>query len=291
MKGGNEVTFRLDRTVTLVAGSLRKMACATPVKATLPILMYHSISDIPKKVSHPYFQTNTTPPVFRRQLGILRENGLLAITLKEALDHYTGFSGWPDRSVVLTFDDGYRDFSLHALPMLKEHDSRATVFVTVNMVGRRSPLFDSRECMSWDEIRRISNEGTEIGSHAMNHGRLNELSRAALEYEMKNSKSILEDKTGKPVCSFSSPYAFPDHDKRFVLEYSNIARKSGYLGAVTTRIGIENHPDSLYLLRRIPMNDHDDDKLFRAKIEGDYDWLGTIQGIKKSFFSKAMDVR
>jgi len=39
---------------------------------------------------------------------------------------------------------------------------------------------------------------------------------------MKNSKSILEDKTGKPVCSFSSPYAFPDHDKRFVLEYSNI---------------------------------------------------------------------
>jgi len=41
-----------------------------------------------EEVSHPYFQTNTTPPVFRRQLGILRENGLHAITLKEALSIY-----------------------------------------------------------------------------------------------------------------------------------------------------------------------------------------------------------
>jgi peptidoglycan/xylan/chitin deacetylase (PgdA/CDA1 family) len=253
--------------------------------------MYHSISDIPKKVSHPYLQTNTTLPVFRRQMGIIRENGLDTITLKEALEHYNGFSGWPDRAVVLTFDDGYRDFALEALPVLKEHHFRATVFVTINMVGRRSPLFDNRDCMSWDEIRRISDEGTEIGSHAMNHRRLNELSSADLEYEMRNSKSILEDRTGKPVFTFSSPYAFPDHDKRFVREYSDIARKSGYLGAVTTCIGIENHPDTLYLLRRIPMNEHDDDRFFRAKIEGDYDWLGTIQGIKKSFFWKAVDAR
>jgi peptidoglycan/xylan/chitin deacetylase (PgdA/CDA1 family) len=284
-------TFRLDRTVTLAAGILRRWARARRARPTLPILMYHSVSGVPKKVSHPYFQTNTTPPVFRRQMEALRESGLRAVTLGEAVEHYARFNEWADRSVVLTFDDGYRDFSHNALPVLREYRFGATVFVTVAMVGRRAPLFDNRDCMNWEEIRRISGEGTEIGSHAMTHRRFHGLPATVLEYEMGNSKRAIEDETGKPVVSFAIPYAFPDHDRRFATEYSGIARRSGYRCAVTTRIGVEDHPDSLYLLRRIPVNEHDDERLFKAKIEGDYDWMGTVQAAKKYLFTAATDAR
>jgi peptidoglycan/xylan/chitin deacetylase (PgdA/CDA1 family) len=145
--------------------------------------------------------------------------------------------------------------------------------------------------MSWEEIREISNNGTEIGSHAMNHARFHGLTGSDLEYEMGNSRRVIEDETGKPVLSFAIPYAFPEYDERFATGYSDIARKSGYRGAVTTRIGVENHPDSLYLLRRIPVNEHDDERFFKAKIEGDYDWMGTIQAAKKYLFPAKTDAR
>jgi peptidoglycan/xylan/chitin deacetylase (PgdA/CDA1 family) len=188
----------------------------------------------------------------------------------------------PDKFVVLTFDDGYKDFNTHAFPILKQYGFSATVFLPTNFVDRRRKLgLKGKEHLTWDEVRELQSKGVTIGSHTVTHSQLRLLKGQEIEFEIKKSKQTIEDEIGKLIQSFSYPYAFPEENMGFKVFIRSILEKYGYENAVSTRIGTVTKAEDKFLLKRIPANSGDDIPLFKAKLDGNYDWIYKPQYLSK----------
>jgi peptidoglycan/xylan/chitin deacetylase (PgdA/CDA1 family) len=274
--------MRLDRTLTLaVFGPLQRLI-ARGGDASIPILMYHSIARDLDDAQHPYLRTVTSPAVFARQIGLLRAGGYAAITLTEALGlleaaDVGAMRGEP--KVVITFDDGFRDFHIEAFPILEKAGFAATVFLPSAFIGKT--FITGRECMSATEVRTLADKGIEFGSHSVSHRRLVDLGPDELGAELRDSKAAIEDVVGRAVTTFSYPFRFPEQDSRFTAMLARLLDECGYRGGVTTSIGRSRPNDDRRFLPRLPVNDCDDEPLLRAKLSGHYDWLRSGQRLRK----------
>jgi peptidoglycan/xylan/chitin deacetylase (PgdA/CDA1 family) len=97
-------------------------------RSAIPVLMYHSVSKDLEPGRRPYYQLATSPERFRRQMHLLRDRGYHAIGLSDAQRLASGHAaGEAAHPVVITFDDGFRDFLTSAWPVLEELQFAATV--------------------------------------------------------------------------------------------------------------------------------------------------------------------
>lgn len=287
--------FRLDRFLTLYLFNPLNRIIERNSGTRIPILMYHSVSDRDADVSHPYYQTNTRPEIFSRQMQFLADNNYNVISLSEAINLISGQSlsasspvtghrslvtGAP-RYTVLTWDDGYLDFYTNAFPILEKLGFTASVFLPTGFIADHRRTFKGRDCLKWDEIRVLSSRGIDFGSHTIGHHQLYVEERNKIESELKHSKEDIEQNMRQQVHAFSYPFAFPDQDVQFVGFLKNTLQELGYKFGVTTRIGTASNDDDLYFLKRLPINNEDDTSMFAAKLEGSYDWLYEPQRLYK----------
>jgi len=271
--------FRLDRAVTL--GLIRPVreVFSRQAQNRIPILMYHSIQDGASD-RRPYFDINTSPDRFAQQMKFLREQGYRTVHLEEAWK-LLAEDRRDSRYVVITFDDGYRDFLTAAYPIMAEFGHTAALFVPSGLIQDERAHFQQRECLTWSEIRELHTNGIEIGSHSVTHRELKFLRTSELEAEVSDSKQTIEDKIGHSIRSFSYPYAFPESEAVFSQTLRELLEKHGYQNGVTTIIGSSSRDSDRFLLPRLPVNSWDDVPLFRAKLEGHYDWLHAAQYLAK----------
>ncbi len=103
--------------------------------------------------------------------------------------------------VIITFDDGLSDNYTNAYPILKELGLKAYFFILVGKAGTDG-------YMDWRQIRQLRDGGMVIGSHGMTHRILTELNDKELDYELKNSKTILENKLGHRIDFLPIPRGF-----------------------------------------------------------------------------------
>jgi peptidoglycan/xylan/chitin deacetylase (PgdA/CDA1 family) len=304
--------MRLDRLMTLYfVHPLRKILCQKE-GVRISILMYHSILDQDDPGRHPYFQTNTRPEVFARQMQFLADNDYQVISLSEAVSLLTHqpsnqatiyrreagsslvsqfpnqpvtSSGAPITSprkyVVLTWDDAHRDYHDRAWPILKKFGYAATMFLPTGYIDNERKRLNGKDCLTWDEAKALAADGSAFEAHTVSHVQLYGMERQKIDYELKYSRQQIEERLGKPVKYYAYALAFPDQDQGFLSFYLTSLRQAGYLAAVSTRIGTAHQGDNLYMLKRLPVNSCDDEKLFRAKLEGGYDWLHGVQVMKK----------
>jgi peptidoglycan/xylan/chitin deacetylase (PgdA/CDA1 family) len=124
-------------------GELRRIA-QRPANRTgkVLILLYHRIA---KLRSDPW-SLAVTPRRFAEHLEVVRQYAqpIHLRQLSRAL--HEGYL--PDRSVVITFDDGYADNLYNAKPLLKHYGIPATVFVPSGLVGSEREFW-------WDELDRL----------------------------------------------------------------------------------------------------------------------------------------
>jgi len=245
----------------------------------IPILMYHSIRE-GMEGSHPYYQTITSPRVFAQHMKFLHENGYRAMSWAEVRQKAPG--GASQKAVVITFDDGYADFYRSALPILTEHNFSATVFVITGLLKAQRMSFKGTECLTLSEVRELHSLGINIGSHTVTHPKLKLLPQDEVENELSGSKQALEDALGAPVKSFAYPFAFPETDRAFVSRLAGLLDKCGYENGVTTILGTAHPGANRWFLPRLPVNSWDDLRVFRAKLEGAYDWLHVPQYLAKT---------
>lgn len=272
--------MRPDRTLTLgVAAPLNRLIARTADDAPrLPILMYHGIAAV--KESHPfrYHATCTPPARFAEQMDWLAAEGWRGLSVGEALTTTAAAVPGPGpRPVALTFDDGLADFVSEALPVLRRHGFSATVYLPTAFIGESRRRFLGSECITWTEARAIRAEGMELGAHTVTHPRLVDLGPEALWDEVVSSRLEIERRTGASVRGFAYPYAFPSARPEFVRDLCGLLSEAGYRHCATTTIGRVDPRDEAMLLPRLPINGHDDHALFRAKLAGDYDWMGGPQ--------------
>jgi len=126
-KGSNTTAKTKTKTKTAVS-TIKKKPKVAPVKkdpnpTNIPVLMYHSIA---------YEKGNdlrVPPEKLRQEMQIIKDNGFTPITLDELYSHFNDEVALPQKPIVITFDDGYKDNCENALPVLKEFGFKATVFV------------------------------------------------------------------------------------------------------------------------------------------------------------------
>lgn len=232
IKGGLLGTFDL-------AGQLLRAA-------GVPILCYHSIDDSGSLVS-------VSPALFRAQMDFLAHNGYHTIRLSDLCEAVSRRRDLPEKAVVLTFDDGFRNNLTSALPVLTRFGFSATLFVVTGCVGAhldwsRSPGIPKLKMASWDDIRRLADGGFEIGAHTVSHRNLRRLSSAEVRIEIEDSKREIERRLDRRVALFAYPYG------EFNGEISDTVKRLGFVGAVTVVAGRTLHDDDPMRLKRLNIN-------------------------------------
>jgi peptidoglycan/xylan/chitin deacetylase (PgdA/CDA1 family) len=234
------------------------------------ILMYHMVS--PHRAGAKFNKLRVTPQAFARQIEWLAAQGYVFLTMAELRIHWQAGT-LPRNSVALTFDDGYADNLLNALPVLQQHNAKATIYVVVDRHDRDWSTYKKAHHNSGElaqerkltdaQIQQLVASGLiEIGSHTLTHANLPTLDDATRVTELYESRQVLQQLTGQPVTSFAYPFGL--YGPADVVA----ARQVGYLDAVTTVEGIQPAqplPDFLQL-QRIKVSGKDRLLAFKCRI-------------------------
>jgi peptidoglycan/xylan/chitin deacetylase (PgdA/CDA1 family) len=203
----------------------------------LPVLLYHSVAD---SVDPRFAEWAVTPALFAAHMDFLRSEGYRTLTVRE-LAVGGGGAAAADRTVVITFDDGFEDFYTAAWPHLERNGLTATVFVTTGNVGstatwlRRQGEGD-RPLMSWAQIAEISAAGIECGAHGHTHVQLDTVPLWRAREEIERSRNALAEVTG-PVSSFAYPHGYHTRRVRRAVRRAGFARACAVGDGLATASG------------------------------------------------------
>jgi peptidoglycan/xylan/chitin deacetylase (PgdA/CDA1 family) len=224
------------------------------------ILMYHSISAYR---ADPYLVT-VRPERLDQQMHWLRRRGLFGVSVGQLLTLRR--SGCGAGHVGLTFDDGYADFAVHAVPILRRYGFTATVFPVVQRLGLDNgwdPDGPRKPLMSAEQLRQVAAAGMEIGSHGLRHVSLPAATDGELASEVGHSRYVLREISGQDVAGFCYPWGHLDG--RVVDQ----VRSAGYsYGCAISRSPLTGS----YALPRNYIGDRDSSLRLWAK--GACHWLG-----------------
>jgi peptidoglycan/xylan/chitin deacetylase (PgdA/CDA1 family) len=190
---------------------------------TVEILTYHKISD-----DFEWGITRQKVGQFEKGVKFLHDQGYKTVSLEDVFRPKQDF----EKRVAITFDDGYEDVYSNAFPILQKYGFTAFVFIITGFVGKCNNWDFNlgrkrKKHLSWKQIKEMSEFGFDFGSHTVNHPDLTKIDPNWVEYELKKSKKVLEDKLGKEVNFLSYPFG---RYNRFVQEE---AERSGYKRAYT----------------------------------------------------------
>ncbi|TYL87165.1 trifunctional glycosyltransferase/class I SAM-dependent methyltransferase/polysaccharide deacetylase [Bradyrhizobium cytisi] len=183
----------------------------------VPVLMYHRIAaDGPAGLA----RFRVRPELFREQMLWLRRNGYHAITSEQLAWFVANQHPFVGRPVLITFDDGYRDFAEYAWPVLQKNDFTAEVFLVADMVGKTADwdhdFGPGAPLLNHAEIVELAAQGVHFGSHLATHPRNDELSTSELADELIRSRLGLESWLSRPVTSLAAPFGLIDERLRIL---------------------------------------------------------------------------
>ena len=210
------------------------------------ILMYHSIDEGDSPIS-------ISPRTFEQQMEILYRGGYKVLSLTALVTALRDGEEPPEKSVVLTFDDGLGSVYTSAWPVLERFGFPATVFLVSDYCDKtndwpsQSAGIPRFAVMSWQQIREMDQHGVEFGAHTATHPRLDQVPQRDLENEVVQSKTVIEDRLGHPINLFSYPYGR-------ISEASAELVGQMYQGACTTKLGIVSAKSDPRALERVDIH-------------------------------------
>lgn len=199
---------------------------------SIPILYYHSIKSVPKN------ELCMSPDKFEKQIAYLSLHGYHSVTLTQLYDFFNNNGQLPEKPIVITFDDGYKDNYTTAFPILKKFSFTATVFVITSNVGHS-------ENLSWSQLKDLAHNGWLVESHTVSHYDITKLDSTKLAQELKDSKTSIEKQLGTRVDFFAYPIG------RFDEKVEKAVKSAGYLMAFTTQRGWANQAIDPLLIHRV----------------------------------------
>jgi peptidoglycan/xylan/chitin deacetylase (PgdA/CDA1 family) len=210
--------------------------------------MYHRVGEAINAWEQRYC---IDPRRFASHMRALHDSGYRPCSIESYFAWIAGRAPLPERSFLLTFDDGFTGVFEHARPVLLDLGWTATVFVVSARIGCddawddvHSPTRRRHPLMGRDQIERMVSEGFSIQSHSRHHCDLTAIPRAQLSDELDGSRTELQALLGSPVCFLAYPFG------RFDAYIRRAALQAGFLGALSTKPGF-NRPgtDAMAVLR------------------------------------------
>ena len=220
-----------------------------------PILTYHAIKDFTACLDDAYA---LQPVDFEAQLKHLSELGYkTTILATDTSKQEKAISDLDNKLIGLTFDDGHISNFTLAYPVLKKYGFKAIFFIIVNNI-------DKPGYISWEQLRQLETNGMSIGSHSMTHPILTRMTDRDVEYELKESKNILDKNLLFPTESISIPHGFWNN------RIANIAFRVGYKQIFTSDEGYNSHDTETRIFKRIVIRKDyalkDFDKILRNNV-------------------------
>lgn len=201
--------------------------------------MYHRFGDAR------FPSTNISLEDFEAHLKWLRDQQYQVVTLSGAIE-YLGANMPVQKTAVITVDDAYKSFYANALPLLKQYNMPATLFVNTETVG-------GSDYMGWDELGAVAEAGIEIGNHTHSHDYFLNKPKPdryrSFDDELKQSQALIETHLAITPKVFAYPYG--EFDERM----KTIVRENGFIAAAAQYSGVLNSGSDLYQIPRFPMSE------------------------------------
>ncbi|MBU4349873.1 polysaccharide deacetylase family protein, partial [bacterium] len=199
--------------------SLNTSNTAYAEETVIPILTYHNFTKDESKS----YDMNIVE--FEKQIDYLATHNYSVISLSELLKGLrTG--QLPQKPIVITIDDGFKSTYTLAYPILKKYNFPATLFIYTNFIEKNNGS------LTWEEIREMTKNNIEIGSHTLSHCNLLKYKKnenyetylTRIRKEIFLSKEILESKIQVKVKFFAYPYG------AYSSTIKDLAIQAGYEG-------------------------------------------------------------
>ena len=199
---------------------------------TVPILLYHSISDENSEDNR--YAVSVTD--FKNQMEHLRYWGYSPVTIKQLVDHLKKGYSLPRRPVVISFDDGYLDVYQNAFPIMEHYGFTGTVYIVANRL-------ESDGFLQVEQLKELLDHGWDVGSHSMTHTELTQ-NHALVRKEILQSRLDLENALSIKIFSFAYPFGSSDwYVSHKVSDY-------GYRAGVGVGHLVNHSPGTVYNLSR-----------------------------------------
>ena len=195
--------------------------------AEIPCVMYHSVNKNPKN------EFSITPALFEEDMKYLKCHGYQSVTLQEIYDSVYNGGKLPQKPVLITFDDGYRDVLYEALPILEKYEYTAVMAVTGASVGKTLsdfPHMNADELKMMDRSRifelishsyDLHKNDERVGASKLENETVGEY-RKILTSDLAKSFSQLRSITGKSSTAFAYPYGAASDESVKILESAGV---------------------------------------------------------------------
>lgn len=230
----------------------------------VPVLMYHRVEPVVAGADRAYAVSRDR---FAAHLHWLAVNGWQPCTLRAFDAWFSGREHLPERSVLITFDDGFAGLHEHVMPLLAERGWPATVFLVSGLIGlddrwiaREHGVAARHALLDRGQIAEMAALGFEFHSHSADHLDLTTLDDAALRQQVAGSRAALQEMLGTAVDFFA--YPFGRHDERV----RSAVQAAGYGLAFSVDPGFNRPGQNRHAVRRLDITGHDTVERFGRKV-------------------------
>ncbi|NLL71713.1 MAG: polysaccharide deacetylase family protein [Epulopiscium sp.] len=246
-----------------------KLALKNQRQETIPILMYHHLTQNEKELN----AATVSVEKFKWDMAYLKQEGYTTLHFRDVLDAQLRGISLPPKSIIITFDDGYRSNYQYAYPILKQMEFKGTIFLIGWSMGRNfhkdgvTPIIPH---LTWKEAREMYNSGVmDLQHHTYDlHNGKEEAPYHGMgvdpytgETEEDYSARFLQDtllwkeKIEKEVGNYVFVFAYPYGQGNLIAE--KILKENGFYFSLLTGQGTERLPYSNHLLSRINVTEKD----------------------------------
>ncbi|WAA08559.1 polysaccharide deacetylase family protein [Fervidibacillus albus] len=238
------------------------------------VLLYHRVIDDQDISKIHYgndgklYDTIVKRSEFEKQMNYLREENYVTLTAKEFQLFMQGNLNVPKKSVVITFDDGFKDNFVEAYPILKANNFSAINFLITGFVSERNEKYQASNAQyfSLDEIKQSSSV-FEFLSHTYNFHRKTKEGMAYLK--AKSKEEVKEDISTSLINLNGRNRAFAYPYGEYNEETINILKELGIEMAFTVEYKDAKPGLSMYEIPRKTVFPEDTIRDFIAKIHHD----------------------
>ena len=223
------------------ASSVPVVQGAAARRLGVPILMYHVLGTPASGAALPELWVSKAR--FKEQLAALSKAGYQAVTLKAVFGAWQHGGPLPEKSVVISFDDGYLSHATVAAPAMRAYGWPGVVNVTTHNLGP--------DGLPRHLVQAMAKAGWEFDSHTLTHPDLRTVSDAQLKAELVDSRKEIGALTGTTPEFFCYPAGkYDDHVEAAV-------KAAGYEGATTVEPGVAHRADDPFQLPRVRVTNAD----------------------------------
>jgi len=202
--------------------------------------MYHYVSSPPEGADKYRQDLSVSPEEFRKQMLFLKEQGFTAVDFYDLTLAIVSKGELPDKPIIITLDDGYRDNYENAYPILSELGFEATFFIPTEFIDQNNP-----EYLTWTMIEEMAASDMRFESHSKTHPDLTGQERNFIVWEVLGSQETLEAHIG-----YRPRYlAYPGG--RYDDQVIELLTELDFWGAVTTAGGRWHGFDDRYEWTRV----------------------------------------